>query len=100
MAKHKNDAKADIWKIAPFVDAPGKYGASSYFFEWEREWRHVGHFKFTQDEVAFLIIPESLHAKATTFFEQVKREHLGPSFDCPFIDAEWDLSKVRKILKD
>ena len=25
-----------IWQIAPFVDNPGTYGKSSYFFEWER----------------------------------------------------------------
>lgn len=50
---------------------------------WEREWRHVGQFKFTQDEFAFLIIPDSLHAKATTFFEQVRPTFRGASIDDP-----------------
>ena len=57
-----------IWRITPFVDAPGKYGNSSYFFEWEREWRKAGHFKFSENDVAFLIIPEKLHDAARGFF--------------------------------
>jgi hypothetical protein len=29
------------------------YPNGSYYFEWEREWRKVGDFTFTTDEVAF-----------------------------------------------
>jgi hypothetical protein len=85
-----HDGSAAIWKITPFIDAPGKYGASDYFFEWEREWRKVGHFEFDKDDVEFLIIPEKLHDKARAFFVEAKRENSGPSYDCPLIDASWD----------
>ena len=30
------DAANPIWKVTPFIDAPGVYPNGSYFFEWER----------------------------------------------------------------
>lgn len=57
VAKAKNQPDDPVWKIAPFVDQPGKYGFAEDFYEWEREWRHVGNFAFNGTEAAFLIIP-------------------------------------------
>jgi hypothetical protein len=94
----KKDAGNPIWKVTPFVDAPGAYAHGSYFFEWEREWRKVGDFKFQTDEVEFLIIPEKLHKKAKSFFKKVRDENLGPSYDCPFIDPYWKLQKIKPLL--
>ena len=89
-----NDTKNPIWKVTPFIDAPGTYANGSYYFEWEREWRKVGDFTFKTDEVAFLIIPEHLHIKAKDFFENARIENIGPSYDCPFIDAHWTWEKI------
>jgi hypothetical protein len=94
----KNDAANPIWSITPFVDAPGSYGKSKYFFEWEREWRKVGDYDFTTDEVEFLLIPEDLHDAARDFFKQAKEENLGPCYDCPFIDPYWSLEKIKPLL--
>jgi hypothetical protein len=95
----KDDPEHPIWKAAPFVDAPGQYpNGSSYFFEWEREWRHLSHFKFLEDEVEFLIIPEDLHAAAKSFFETAEHENLGPAYHCRFIDPYWKLEKIEAVL--
>jgi Putative abortive phage resistance protein AbiGi, antitoxin len=88
-----------IWKVAPFVDAPGAYGKSSYFFEWEREWRHIGDLHFQPADPAFLIIPEESHEAARHFFDDAERENLGPNYKCPFIDPYWSLQKVKSILE-
>jgi hypothetical protein len=98
MKAAKHDVANPIWTITPFVDAPGDYGKSKYFFEWEREWRKVGDYKFTTDEVEFLIIPEDLHKAARGFFESAKAENLGPCYDCPFIDPYWPLTKIKPLL--
>ena len=88
-----------IWRVAPFVDQPGQYGSSSYFFEWEREWRHPGNLQFNEDDPAFLIIPDDLHEAALDFFDNAEREQLGPNYKCPFIDPYWNLEKIKTILK-
>jgi len=94
----KGDPDHPIWRIAPFVDVPGKHWHKTYFFEWEREWRKVGHFTFSQDDVAFLIIPEELHENARSFFDTAERENLGPSYQCPFIDPYWNRKKIKSLL--
>jgi hypothetical protein len=94
---HK-DPKNPIWTITPFVDAPGMYAQASYFFEWEREWRKVGDYKFELHEVEFLIIPKKLHNNARAFFDNAKADNLGPSYNCPFIDPYWKLKKLKPLL--
>ena len=88
-----------IWRVAPFVDQPGQYGSSSYFFEWEREWRHPGDLHFDEADPAILIIPEDLHEAARDFFDNAEREQLGPNYKCPFVDPYWGLEKIKSILK-
>jgi len=99
-AKAKNDKGDPIWLIAPFVDQPGQYGPKSYFYEWEREWRHVGKFDFKETDAAFLIIPEDLHSAARGFFNDAESENLGPNYKCPFVDPYWDAAKVKAALKE
>ncbi len=77
--KAKNDKDDPVWLIAPFVDQPGQYGPKSYFYEWEREWRHVGKFDFKEADAAFLIIPEDLHSAARGFFDEAEYENTGPT---------------------
>jgi len=98
MKASKKDPGSDIWKITPFIDAPGAYGKSTYFFEWEREWRKIGDFNFDTDDVECLIIPQDLHGAAKSFFIDVKQENLGPVYNCPFIDPYWSRVKIQKTL--
>lgn len=92
------NAADPIWEVTPFVDVPGAYPKGSYFFEWEREWRKIGNFTFSPQDVAFLLIPEHLHGAAKGFFENVRAENLGPAYDCPIIDAHWKRKKIKHLL--
>ena len=93
------DPENPIWSITAMIDAPGVYGRSSYEYEWEREWRHIGELKFEPNDVAFLFIPEKLHPKARAFFSDVQREHSGPAYFCPFIDVKWPRWRVEEELR-
>lgn len=99
MAAADGDADAPIWKFTAMIDAPGVYGNSEYFFEWEREWRHIGAMSFTPEDVAFLLIPEALHTAAQSFFEDAYRENIGPAYFCPYIDPSWSKEKIINELK-
>ena len=83
-----------IWKLTPFIDIPGDYPKGTYRFEWEREWRSVDDFMFSEEDVAFLIIPEELHAAACYFFREARYENIGSFYACPYIDSLWDLKKI------
>ena len=89
---------AEVWKLTPFIDSPGNYGKTKYFFEWEREWRHVGDMKFETSDAAFLIIPEHLHAAARAFFEDARDDSTGPAYLCPYIDTTWSADDIRVAL--
>lgn len=98
MKEARKDPHAPIWKVTPMIDAPGKYGASSYMFDWEREWRHVGKYSFVPSEVAFLLIPEELHDAARGFFLYTRENNLGPAYFCPYVDPSWDRDRILKAL--
>lgn len=85
-----------IWEIAPFIDVPGSYGSKEYFFEWEREWRHVGDFDFSEKDAAFLIIPADDHELAREFFADAERDQRGPNYTCPYIDPYWNIEQVKE----
>lgn len=96
-ARASNDPAADpVWRLTPFVDLPGRRG--SYYFEWEREWRHVGDLAFAPEDVAFLLMPEEFHEAARGFFDQAYWEHTGPSYLCPFLDASWTRERCESEL--
>ena len=81
------------------IDAPGEYGKREYFFDWEREWRHIGSMYFAPEDVAFLLIPEELHPAARSFFENAYRENLGPAYFCPYVDPSWSKERIIDKLK-
>jgi len=87
-----------LWRVAPFLEQPGQYGVAPYFFEWEREWRLPRDLHFATADVAFLIIPETLHAKARRFFDDAECNDLGPNYQCPYIDPVWDIKKVEAAM--
>lgn len=81
-----NGRDEPIWNITPFIDVTGDYPGGAYRFEWEREWRYVGDLDFTENDPAFLIIPEELHVQARNFFENARYDNSGPAYLCPYID--------------
>jgi len=101
MRMGEGDPDHPVWRITAMIDAPGVYGLTSYEYEWEREWRHIGDLMFEPKDVAFLFIPEELHAQARAFFSYAYHENLGPAYFCPFIDAKWPKARVdEELLKE
>jgi hypothetical protein len=99
MSKAAGDPSAEIWNLTPYIEAPGDYpvprgGTAPRRFEWEREWRHVGNFRFTPENVAFLLIPEELHSKAHGFFSNAQAMNLGPAYFCPYVDPSWERTRI------
>jgi len=99
MQQAEADAAARIWRLTPFIDSPGDYPRGSYFFEWEREWRHVGRLSFEPEDVAFLLIPEHLHEAARSFFEDVRSDNSGPVYLCPYVDPTWDRHRILRVIR-
>jgi Putative abortive phage resistance protein AbiGi, antitoxin len=84
------DANDPFWALTQFVDFPGKYGDTSYRFEWEREWRVPGGVEFSPDNVAFLFGPEAAHHEM--------RERIGSNYTCPCIDPLWPDARIQEAL--
>lgn len=88
------DAPA-LWDMTPFIDVVGRYPNGARFeFEWEREWRLVGNLDIRPADTALLIIPDSLHSAARSFFRDTQREDTGPTYECAFIDPRWDAQRT------
>jgi hypothetical protein len=69
--------------IFPFCEGMGTWdGRSQREFWWEREWRHVGDFRFFDEELALVLCPEADHRQ----FEAV-----APG-KC--IDPSWSLERM------
>lgn len=94
MIAARDEPGSPVWAITPFVDSVG----GTYNFEWEREWRHVGDFRFEVSDVAFLIIPASDHEAARDFFASAEEDQVGPNYPCPFIDARWNRDQIAAAL--
>ena len=88
------DPNDPIWRLTPFADNT----APNYHFEWEREWRTAGDLCFAPEEVAFLFVPERLHAQASAFMT-TGGDGSGPVYACPILDPLWDDAKVQLALK-
>ncbi len=95
---HARPEEQLIWSVTPFIDSPGSYPTGNYRFEWEREWRCIGDFEFSESDVAFLVIPEDLHVTAREFFRAAREDNIGPCYDCPYIDSSWDSARVAHAL--
>lgn len=100
MHQAKGDAEAPIWSLTPLIDAPGKYGANDYLFDWEREWRHVGDMGFRTEDVEFLLLDEENHQVARKFFEDAEYENMGPAYHCPYIDPSWSMERILEALSN
>lgn len=101
LAIDKGDTDDPIFKITPFVDVPGVYFGSTYLFEWEREWRKLGDYHFSAEEISFIILPEERHNKARrVFLAQKKSTRHSHLHRIPIIDIGWGRKKIRSILKN
>lgn len=88
------DASSPFWDIAAFIQIQNPRNS----WDWEREWRVPKDLQFTPSDVSFLILPEELHLLAKVFFENALEDNSGPSYDCPFVDASWDMARIQRVL--
>jgi hypothetical protein len=94
------DPADPIWSLTPFVDFPsGPSSPYTYDFRWEREWRVAADVPFTEEDVAFLFIPEDSHEMARSFFMGAVEQDLGPGYFCPYVDPSWSVERVREALR-
>ncbi|MCY1015657.1 abortive infection system antitoxin AbiGi family protein [Pyxidicoccus sp. MSG2] len=96
----KEPQREPIWSMTPFVDIQGDTHNApySYRFDWEREWRVPGLLRFTEYDVAALLLPEELHATARGFFEWAVKEKAGPGYFCPCLDPLWTSAQIADAL--
>ena len=93
-----DDVSKAIWEATPFIDGMGHFSSGPYRFEWEREWRVIGSLAFRPSDVALLLMPESQHDYARTFFADAQIENIGPNYTCPMIDPTWPREQIRAAL--
>lgn len=55
-------AEEDILRLTPFIEQMGPITNGRKEFWWEREWRHVGHFRFEPEHIVVAFAPEDQHA--------------------------------------
>jgi len=69
-------------KILPFIEAMGTWPGGRKEFSWEREWRHLGDFEFSWQDVALILCPE---------IEIEEFEAFGPY---TAVDPSWSLERM------
>lgn len=87
------DPDDPFWKATPFIDL-------SRTNAWEEEWRVPGGFRFKPKHVAFVFLPEELHARARGFFEEHRRQNTGPAYLCPYLDPRWKHDRIAEVLRE
>jgi hypothetical protein len=55
-------AEEDILLLTPFIEQMGPTTNGRKEFWWEREWRHVGHFRFEPEHIVVAFAPEDQRA--------------------------------------
>ncbi|GAA1111985.1 hypothetical protein GCM10009630_06320 [Kribbella jejuensis] len=87
-------AEQDILQLTPFMEKMGSPNGQRREFSWEREWRHVGHFRFKSAEnVVALLAPEEDHndLRQDLTYAWQRRE-------VPLIDPDWGLERMISTL--
>jgi hypothetical protein len=91
-------AKAPILQLTPFIDQMGNPAGTPKEFSWEREWRHVGHFDFTRDDLVAVLAPEHEHETMRDLMTGWRR---GYKTTMPtFIDVNWEPARITAALDD
>ena len=94
MSQSRNDPKAPIWILVPFIDVL----RTNYQFDWEREWRVPHNIKFDPKDVSFVLLPEDEHDGFSAYCISKHAEGSMPLYDCPLIDHRWPKERIRVTL--
>ena len=72
-------------QVFPFIETMGTGAGWQKEFWWEREWRHVGDYRFDRHgELALVVAPEEHHELLRSKYPGVRAR----------IDADWSLERV------
>ncbi len=85
---NRNTCKPLLPLYEPFGKKLHSSKGGSTDYRWEREWRHVGHFKFQLNEVAFGLCPESEISEFKTLTQN----------QICFIDPDWSDTRTKAYL--
>lgn len=85
-------ASQDILQISPFIEQMGKPRDIRKEFWWEREWRHVGDFRFTPRKVVAVLAPEADHFSLKD--EISGMDSRWARRDVPVLDPAWGLERM------
>jgi hypothetical protein len=79
-------AEEDILLLTPFIEQMGPITNGRKEFWWEREWRHVGDFRFEPEHIVVAFAPENQHARLQARLRRTTDEdHDGLTF----VDVNW-----------
>jgi len=92
--KKGNFHSSAISKVTPYIEPMGTWGTHNREFWWEREWRHVGNFKFQPYSIAFGLCEE----EQIEPFEKWVHSLYGKAYPkypiLHFIDPRWGLEEI------
>lgn len=64
-----DEAAQRFAEVSPLIDQLGTYtGGVHRRFEWEREWRWIGHLPFAEHELRFIVAPDPDHPHIASMF--------------------------------
>lgn len=87
----------DILRLTPFIEQTGPITNGRKEFWWEREWRHVGHFRFEPEHIVVALAPEDQHAS----LKNRLRKTTDNDYDfLTFVDVKWGLERIIGALAD
>lgn len=85
-----------IAQLLPFVEQMGPTRYHRKEFWWEREWRHVGHFRIEWCHIVAIFAPHDDHTKLTGAMTDMA----VPSYPRPpFLDPNWGLERMISALR-
>lgn len=79
-----------ILRLTPFMEQMGAPSGVRKEFWWEREWRHVGHFGFTPQDIVVVFAPEEDHDDLLRTIESWDDYIRVPAI----VDARWGLERM------
>lgn len=82
-----------IFRVTPFMEQMGTWPAGRKEFWWEREWRRVGHFKFTAHHVVAVLAPAETHQNLQSWINTNTFLCTRPT-PLPILDPSWGLERM------
>jgi hypothetical protein len=84
---------SSIAQIAPFVETMGDGHRKEFW--WEREWRHLGSFRFSYEQLALGLCPEERIDEFEAYMRLLAGRRRDPRAEgIRFVDPRWGLEQI------